>query len=427
MTKTDFASRISACPCDPCRALIALRDEAGSRLRITERSPGRMCEIAVVAAAGAAGLTGDEVVMRRGAYQRHLGLTAVGTLKASNKPIHIEHAIKFSNNKEGVKPSDQPIHIGSARAYKQGDRYFLTWKPEFAPSFDETSQAQAAHSPNTPVAALSTIKIMWPFGPELIVVDLARLGLETEVTQTSQYRGRSTRFDVYITTSMVEALQGGKFKLRIHYDFSLNPDIPRRTSWWGTTTLILGNGVYKGAVEWTDDENSDNNGPADFVVLPSGPVDDAERELDADERAIQERDLPPTQKQTLIMARRGQGIFRARLLQVEPRCRLTGTADPAHLRASHIKPWAASTDSERLDGQNGLMLAPHIDHLFDRALITFEDDGTLRCLDDKVRELLLAWGIDVDQPGMRAQPFLVGQRRYLQEHRRRFEQQRTKV
>ena len=30
---------------------------------------------------------------------------------------------------------------------------------------------------------------------------------------------------------------------------------------------------------------------------------------------------------------------------------------------------------ERLDGYNGLLLAPHIDHLFDRGYISFSDDG----------------------------------------------------
>lgn len=55
---------------------------------------------------------------------------------------------------------------------------------------------------------------------------------------------------------------------------------------------------------------------------------------------------------------------------------MTGLALPELLRASHIKPWAeCSTDDERLDVFNGLLLAPHLDALFDAGWVTFDDDG----------------------------------------------------
>ncbi len=50
---------------------------------------------------------------------------------------------------------------------------------------------------------------------------------------------------------------------------------------------------------------------------------------------------------------------------------------PEHLRASHIKPWRDSSNQERLDGENGFLLTPSIDHLFDRGFISFEDSGRL--------------------------------------------------
>jgi hypothetical protein len=428
MKNNDLAARIAACSCDPCRALTALRDEAGSRLQIRPSAPGRMCEMAVVAAAGAAGLTGGEVVAHRRDYQRHLGLVADGPLKDASYPGHIEHAIKYSNNTPGIKPSQQPIHVGRARAYKAGDRFFLTWEPGFVPSSSvHQATRAAARSGETPEPAFSTIKIKWPYGPERIVIELAHLGPGTEVRQTQQQNRVSGKLDLYETTSTIEALPDGRFKLQIHYDPELNTDIDRANSWWGTTTLVLGAGDSKGIATWTDDNASENDGPVEFTVLPADPTDDPERERDADEREIEARDLPPTDKQTLIKARRGQGIFRAKLLQIEPHCRLTGTADPAHLRASHIKAWADSNDRERLDGNNGLMLAPHVDHLFDRALITFGDDGRLRWLNDQVRALLLAWGIDVDQLRMRPQAFSGKQRRYLREHQLRFDRQRAEA
>ncbi len=59
----------------------------------------------------------------------------------------------------------------------------------------------------------------------------------------------------------------------------------------------------------------------------------------------------------------------------ETLCGGGATLTPELLRASHIKPWAGSSDRERLDPFNGLLLAVHLDALFDRALMTFGDSG----------------------------------------------------
>ena len=86
--------------------------------------------------------------------------------------------------------------------------------------------------------------------------------------------------------------------------------------------------------------------------------------------------LDQTTREQLVRARRGQGIFRKRVLDIEPVCRITGIDKPSLLIASHIKPWrACGTAAERLDGSNGLMMAPHADFLFDRGLLGFEEDG----------------------------------------------------
>lgn len=79
----------------------------------------------------------------------------------------------------------------------------------------------------------------------------------------------------------------------------------------------------------------------------------------------------------LTKARRGQGIFKTNVRLIEHRCRLTGVENIKHLRASHIKPWKDSSDSEKIDGNNGLLLSPHVDHLFDRGFITFKNSGEL--------------------------------------------------
>lgn len=85
-----------------------------------------------------------------------------------------------------------------------------------------------------------------------------------------------------------------------------------------------------------------------------------------------------TTRRALIDARLGQGDFRNRLRVVwEDRCAVTGCAVKEILRASHIKPWRDSTDNERLDANNGLLLVAQVDALFDAGLISFDDEGIL--------------------------------------------------
>lgn len=86
--------------------------------------------------------------------------------------------------------------------------------------------------------------------------------------------------------------------------------------------------------------------------------------------------LDETMKRSLISARRGQGKFRSNLERIEKGCRLTGVTNSTLLIASHIKPWrACERADERMDGNNGLLLTPDADLLFDRGFITFGDDG----------------------------------------------------
>jgi predicted restriction endonuclease len=88
-------------------------------------------------------------------------------------------------------------------------------------------------------------------------------------------------------------------------------------------------------------------------------------------------DIGPTQKTQMINSRRGQGVFKAQVRQIERACRVTKVTNPRHLIASHIKPWKKSNDAEKISGYNGLLLAPHIDHLFDKGFISFEGNGNL--------------------------------------------------
>lgn len=89
-------------------------------------------------------------------------------------------------------------------------------------------------------------------------------------------------------------------------------------------------------------------------------------------------DMPrATEADRVVIARVGQTMFRAALLDYwQGRCCITGLEVPELLRASHIKPWAScEQDDERLDVFNGLLLAPHLDAMFDAGWMTVALDG----------------------------------------------------
>ncbi|MBU1309252.1 MAG: HNH endonuclease [Gammaproteobacteria bacterium] len=92
---------------------------------------------------------------------------------------------------------------------------------------------------------------------------------------------------------------------------------------------------------------------------------------------LQSDDLTTTEKSMLVSARVGQGQFRQRLFEQWDGCAVTGYMMPAMLVASHIKPWRSSSNSERLDPNNGLLLLANLDKAFDRGFISFEDNGQI--------------------------------------------------
>ena len=118
-----------------------------------------------------------------------------------------------------------------------------------------------------------------------------------------------------------------------------------------------------------------------------------ELEDDAVQAEVKKSNIDETEKEQLVKSRRGQGIFRSRLEDIEDACRVTGVSVKNVLVASHMKPWRHSTNHERLDGNNGLLLSPHIDKLFDRGWISFEDYGEMIIANEEIAELLLLWGI----------------------------------
>jgi len=142
---------------------------------------------------------------------------------------------------------------------------------------------------------------------------------------------------------------------------------------------------------------------------------------DVVEAAIQQRtDIEPPQKSDLLKARYGQGVFRVNVEQGEHSCRISGVLDRRHLWARHIKPWCECDDAEKLDGDNGLMMSPHIAHLFERGYISFSDEGDLLVSQDLNPVVLDNWHIQLP---LNVGAFRPEQCFYLEWHRREvFEQ-----
>ena len=97
--------------------------------------------------------------------------------------------------------------------------------------------------------------------------------------------------------------------------------------------------------------------------------------IDTQVKEIEEaEDTSVEKKLQLTTARIGQGKYRQDLLNLCPFCPVTLVSDDRLLIASHIKPWAKSTQEEKIDPYNGFMFTPNIDLLFDKGFITFTND-----------------------------------------------------
>jgi putative restriction endonuclease len=152
----------------------------------------------------------------------------------------------------------------------------------------------------------------------------------------------------------------------------------------------------------------------DFFVAETRFDDEIEKAY------IQRTDLANTEKETIILARRGQGRFRENLSHIEKACRITKVDDPKILVASHIKPWrACDSIHEKLDGNNGLLLTPTMDRLFDHRYMTFKNDGTAVLSKKIAPETYVRIGLDPEKP-LNVGTFNKEQCHYLEYHQNIF-------
>ena len=135
-----------------------------------------------------------------------------------------------------------------------------------------------------------------------------------------------------------------------------------------------------------------------------------------EENISSDHEIQETERTALVQARKGQGRFKSNVTKIETKCRVTHVDRIEHLRASHLKPWRDSTNQERIDGENGLLLTPTIDHLFDRGFISFEDSGMLLLSPVAHKPSLEKMGVPISTT-LNVGSFTNGQKQYLDFHR----------
>jgi putative restriction endonuclease len=133
---------------------------------------------------------------------------------------------------------------------------------------------------------------------------------------------------------------------------------------------------YMGQIVLMHPPKRNPKGPSDFVF---NLAHDQSASDDLERRKAEIESLAETEREQIIKARLGQGSFREQLMDFWHRkCAVTEVDHPSVLVASHIKPWRVATNKERTDPFNGLLLLTQYDKLFDRGLITFDQQGSIQ-------------------------------------------------
>ena len=165
----------------------------------------------------------------------------------------------------------------------------------------------------------------------------------------------------------------------------------------------------------TNDFDKNNRKAIQFKLQKLKPQIQSDTKSNNDQK-LQELYIPPnkTERKGLVTSRVGQGKYRRKLIaKFQGKCAITKTNIEEILIASHIVPWRLSNDKERLDEDNGILLSPLYDALFDKHLISFQDDGTILISKSiKEKELISLINknakIEVNE----------GMKKYLEKHRK---------
>ena len=128
----------------------------------------------------------------------------------------------------------------------------------------------------------------------------------------------------------------------------------------------------------------------EFILKRTNPATIAElEELKKESDQLEAIGDLGADKEAIVKVRIGHGKFKKALLRRQDHCQVCGLDLEGLLIASHIKPWSKSDENEKVDPENGLLLCPNHDALFDKGLISFTDGG----------DLLLSFVVDPNAKG----------------------------
>ena len=159
-----------------------------------------------------------------------------------------------------------------------------------------------------------------------------------------------------------------------------------------------------------------NNIPVSYGNLS---IEEAQQKIegivqaDEIEQSLNQSLLTGKDREAVVKARVNQGVFRERLLGIYSHCCLCGVSNKTLLTASHIKPWKASDSTEKLDENNGLLLCPNHDKLFDKGFISFDQSGKIMISEELSEEDAASMGINKDMK----LSVTIGQSFFLNYHR----------
>lgn len=134
--------------------------------------------------------------------------------------------------------------------------------------------------------------------------------------------------------------------------------------------------VYFGKISLTDYQLRQDV-PSEFVFRLEALSSEIDAFKEVREHAAEYKTLAITQQEQIVISRLGQGDFRRNVIRLWGSCSVTGLQNVSLLRASHIKPWKDSNNTERLTPYNGLLLIPDYDFLFDRGYISFKSNRSV--------------------------------------------------
>ncbi|WP_312511511.1 HNH endonuclease signature motif containing protein [Massilia sp.] len=245
------------------------------------------------------------------------------------------------------------------------------------------------------------IQITWQYSIESIVLDTTSQPTLGKLLTTTEHRIGEDDEHTYEAVILNYSHTDQSMLLTLDYDKFRNQEVSNDS--WGKSTIEID--LSKKALHravWKDNEINNYNGPARNVVLTIYPteVEKLTAEL-VNDIAVIEGSIADTERPTQILARVGQGKFRAGVTHAWKNgeaCAVTGIAVPELLIASHIRAWKDSDDNQRLDPANGLLLAAHVDKLFDRHLLSFEKtkDGYVIRFNLRIKKIALDLGIKAD-------------------------------